>query len=107
MYFGRIFILDLAQAPGLQEGKASLFEEKLQAIQQACGARLTQQGTENVSLGFASLNVVKVTRDISGLAKIDYHLKSLPWYRWMTRDWHGGRGIAVIVLWTYFCFDHL
>ena len=26
-------------------------QEKLQAIQQACGARLTQQGTENVCLG--------------------------------------------------------
>lgn len=31
----------------------------------------------------------------------------LPWYRWMTRDLHGGRRIPVIVLWIYFYFDHL
>jgi hypothetical protein len=57
MYFGKMF-LTLPKPLARKDGESGLFEEKLQAIQQACGARLTQQGTENVSLGLASLNVV-------------------------------------------------
>ena len=54
--------LENLKNPELEERQSR--QEKLQAIQQSCGARLTQQGTDNVQLSWFG-------RGMSWLPRID------------------------------------